>query len=50
MSPAKTVVKPTAKTTQRSVALLRGINVGGRHSVPMKELAALCSAREKTQN
>jgi uncharacterized protein (DUF1697 family) len=41
MSPAKTVVKPTAKTTQRSVALLRGINVGGKHSVPMKELAAL---------
>lgn len=25
----------------RSIALLRGINVGGKHSLPMKELAAL---------
>jgi uncharacterized protein (DUF1697 family) len=31
----------TAKTVVRSVALLRGINVGGKHSVPMKALAAL---------
>jgi uncharacterized protein (DUF1697 family) len=30
-----------AKTLKRSVALLRGINVGGKHSVPMKDLAAL---------
>ena len=30
-----------AKQLERSVALLRGINVGGNHSVPMKELAAL---------
>jgi uncharacterized protein (DUF1697 family) len=30
-----------AKAVIRSVALLRGINVGGKHSVPMKELAAL---------
>ena len=30
-----------AKAVVRSVALLRGINVGGKHSVPMKELAAL---------
>jgi uncharacterized protein (DUF1697 family) len=30
-----------AKVIVRSVALLRGINVGGKHSVPMKELAAL---------
>jgi len=51
MSTAKTVVKPTAKTTQRSVALLRGINVGGKHSVPMTELAALftkCGCSEVT--
>ena len=31
----------TAKTVVRSVALLRAINVGGKHSVPMKALAAL---------
>jgi uncharacterized protein (DUF1697 family) len=30
-----------AKASRRSVALLRGINVGGKHSLPMKELAAL---------
>ncbi|HEY0703705.1 MAG TPA: DUF1697 domain-containing protein [Candidatus Acidoferrales bacterium] len=33
--------KTSAKKANRSVALLRGINVGGKHSVPMKELSAL---------
>ena len=30
-------------SSQTYIALLRGINVGGKHSLPMKELAAICA-------
>jgi uncharacterized protein (DUF1697 family) len=38
----------TAKTAPPStyVALLRGINVGGKHKLPMKELVDICSATQ----
>jgi len=38
----------TAKTATGStyVALLRGINVGGKHKMPMKDLVEVCSATE----
>jgi uncharacterized protein (DUF1697 family) len=34
------VTKPTAQSASH-VALLRGINVGGKHIVPMKDMAAI---------
>src|SRR6202451_2326100 len=38
----------TPKKTSAStyVALLRGINVGGKHKLPMKELVEVCSATQ----
>ncbi len=35
---------PKTATASTCVALLRGINVGGKHKMPMKELVEVCSA------
>lgn len=42
-SPAKSTEKSTAKT-ERFVGLLRGINVGGKNKLAMKDLAAVFTA------
>lgn len=37
---------PKAGTASTYVALLRGVNVGGKHKLPMKELVEICSKNE----